>query len=211
MSPHNGQRTLYRYKILTVQGIPASCGVMFLSGITLFPGTQLPLHIFEKPYCHMLAKALECSRMFAIAMAPPQETPENPMPIVGLGMITTCVQQKNGTANLMLTGIQRIRLLNVLHETPFQAHSIEPVNSINDTIEPEKFIIQKLIDICESRIPEAQHQALETLKELKSLDQLTDQICALLVESANARHELMQTLSLRARVDILKRLLTIPA
>ena len=185
--------------------------MMFLKGTTLFPDTQLPLHIFEERYCHMLAKALECSRMFAIAMSPPQETPDNPMPIVGLGMITTCVQQKNGTANLMLTGIQRVRLLNVIHETPFQSHFIEPVNSINDTVEPEEVIIRELLDICESRIPKAEYQVLEMLKELKVLDQLTNQICTLFIKSANARHELMQTLSLRARADKLKRILTPPA
>ncbi len=202
---------MYRSNMLAVQSIPTSCGVMFLSGMTLFPNTQLPLRIFEQRYCLMLAEALEDSRMFAIAMAPPQETPNTPMPIVGLGMVTTCVQQKDGTSNLLLTGIQRIRLLNVLHETPFQAHSIEPVNSINDTIEPEEIVIRELIDICESRIPEAQHQVLEMLKELKLLDELTNQICTLFIASSNARHELMQTLSLRARVDKLKRLLTPPA
>ena len=61
--------------------IPVSCGVMFLSGVTLFPGTQLPLRIFEERYCLMLNEALETSRMFAIAMTPPQETPQkNPDP-----------------------------------------------------------------------------------------------------------------------------------
>ena len=137
---------------------------MFLSGMTLFPNTQLPLRIFEQRYCLMLAEALEDSRMFAIAMAPPQETPNTPMPIVGLGMVTTCVQQKDGASNLLLTGIQRARLLKVLHETPFMAHSIEPVDSISDIAEPEEIVIRKLIDICEARIPEAQHKFLKRSK-----------------------------------------------
>ena len=158
----------------------------------------------------MLTKALEGSRMFAIAMAPPHETPQKPMPIVGLGLITTCVLQKDGTSNLMLAGVRRVRLLNVLHETPFQAHAIEPTDSIYDIKGPEEAVIQELLGICEARILETQKPILEMLKALKNLDQLTNQMCSLFIESAEARHELMQTLSMQTRIEILRKTLIHP-
>ncbi len=84
--------------------LPASCGVMFLEGVSLFPGTQLPLRIFETRYRRMLTEALEGSRMFAIAMKPTPEAPENPMPLAGLDLITACVKRKDGTSNLVPLG-----------------------------------------------------------------------------------------------------------
>ena len=79
----------------------------------------------------------------------------------------------------MLAGVKRVRLLNVLHETPFQAHAIEPTDSIHDVKEPEEAAIQELLGICEARIPETQKPILEMLKALKNLDQLLIQLLCL--------------------------------
>ncbi len=122
-------------------------------------------------------------------------------------MITTCVKQKDGTSNLMLAGIQRVRLLNAACKTPFQAHVIELADSIHDVEEPVESVIQELIGICKTRIPKTEKPILEMLKALKNLDQLTDQMCALFIEPADARHKLMQTLSLKNRIHTLRILL----
>ena len=39
--------------------LPSKCGVMFLSGVTLFPGEKLPLRIFEPRYREMLDQVLK--------------------------------------------------------------------------------------------------------------------------------------------------------
>ena len=185
--------------------LPTSCGVMFLSGVTLFPGTQLPLRIFEDRYRQMLADALEGSRMFTIAMKPPQD-----MPVAGLGLVTTCVEQEDGTSNLMLLGIHRVRLLNILQETPFQAHAIEIVDTINDLKEAEEPVFQELLEICEARISEEQNPVLEMLRSQETLEQLTDHISALFIDSAEDRNQLMQTMSLQIRIDELRKLISHP-
>ena len=93
--------------------LPTSCGVMFLSGVTLFPGTHLPLRIFEERYRQMLAEALEGSLIFTIAMKPPQDMPGGKRHASGrTGLVTTCVKQEDGTSNLMLLGIYRVRRLS---------------------------------------------------------------------------------------------------
>ena len=184
--------------------LPASCGVMFLEGVSLFPGTQLPLRIFETRYRRMLTEALEGSRMFAIAMKPTPEAPENPMPLAGLDLITACVKRKDGTSNLVPLG-GRVGLINILHETPFQAHAIEPTDTINDLDEPEKSVSQKLIRCCEARIPDKQNEVLNMLKVLRTLVQLTDQICAIFIKSDKERNRLMQTLRLKTRIETLRK------
>ena len=88
-------------------GVPSTCGVMFLSGVTLFPSEKLPLRIFEPRYREMLNQALIGSRMFAVA----SEYDETDQPVVGLGLIKSSQEQPDGTSLLLLEGVGRIRLL----------------------------------------------------------------------------------------------------
>ena len=54
-------------------------------------------------------------------------------------------------------------LINILHETPFQTHTIESADTINDLDESEEFVSQELIRCCEARIPDKQNGVLNIL------------------------------------------------
>lgn len=78
---------------------------MILPGVTLFPHSLLPLYIFEPRYREMLADSLAGHRMFAIAHA--GEDGEVAA-IGGLGVVRACVQNDDGTSNLILQGLSRV-------------------------------------------------------------------------------------------------------
>lgn len=92
-----------------------------LPGAILFPGLQLPLHIFEPRYRAMIKDALARDRR--IGMIQPQRAEEGaPLYSIGcLGKIDHVEALDDGRFNLVLEGEARFRLLRELDVvTPFR-------------------------------------------------------------------------------------------
>lgn len=92
-----------------------------LSGVVLYPGLQLPLHIFEPRYRALVKDALARDRR--IGMIQPQRSEEGaPLYAVGcLGKIGEVEALEDGRFNLMLQGEARFRVLRELDvATPFR-------------------------------------------------------------------------------------------
>ncbi len=108
--------------------LPETAGFMILSGATLFPRQLLPLHIFEPRYRQMLADALEGDRMFGVAMKLDDGiSGEEPHSVAGLGLIKVAVEQSDGTSNVILEGMKRVRLLERIDGPEYPCFNIDPV------------------------------------------------------------------------------------
>src|SRR6266571_1584125 len=90
--------------------LPREVPVMTLPNAVLFPQALVPLYIFEPRYRQMLADALDSHRMFSVAMQKPDTTREAPCSVAGLGLIRASVLNKDGTSNLIIQGLARVRL-----------------------------------------------------------------------------------------------------
>ncbi|MCZ8370939.1 MAG: LON peptidase substrate-binding domain-containing protein [Porphyrobacter sp.] len=88
-----------------------------LTGAVLFPGMQLPLHIFEPRYRAMVGDALIRDRL--IAMIQPQRATEGaPLYQVGcVGRIGEIQAMDDGRYNLILEGTTRFRMVRELDVT----------------------------------------------------------------------------------------------
>ena len=104
---------------------------MVLSNALLFPHVLLPLHIFEPRYREMLQWALERDRVFCIALQKPDTvetgSPNDFFQVAGLGLIRACVGAEDGTSNLMLQGLTRVRFKSFSQTKPFFIAKIEPL------------------------------------------------------------------------------------
>ena len=92
-----------------------------LSGAILFPGLQLPLHIFEQRYRALVQDALARDRL--IGMIQPQRQQDGaPLFAVGcLGKIGEVEALPDGRFNIVLEGESRFRILRELDvATPFR-------------------------------------------------------------------------------------------
>ena len=98
-----------------------------------FPHALLPLYIFEERYREMLEYALTRHRMFAVALLKPQRTQwhshDDFFQIAGVGLIRACVGRGDGTSNLILQGLERVRFNGFEQEMPFPIAAIEPLES----------------------------------------------------------------------------------
>lgn len=88
-----------------------------LTGAVLFPGLQLPLHIFEPRYRALVGDALVRDRK--IAMIQPQRPVEgSPLYTIGcVGRIGEVEAIEDGRYNLILEGVSRFRMLSELDVT----------------------------------------------------------------------------------------------
>jgi len=98
---------------------------MVLPNATLFPHTILPLYIFEPRYRAMLADALSSHRLFSVALQRPDRIRENPSEVAGVGIIRASVQNKDGTSQMIVQGMTRIRLGKLIQSKPYRVHEIE--------------------------------------------------------------------------------------
>lgn len=92
-----------------------------LPGAILFPGMQLPLHIFEPRYRALVKDALARDRR--IGMIQPQQAIEGaPLYAIGcLGRIDEVEALPDGRFNLVLEGVARFRMVRELDAaTPFR-------------------------------------------------------------------------------------------
>lgn len=97
-----------------------------LSGALLFPGLQLPLHIFEPRYRAMVQDVLIRDRRIGMIQPIPNQLRDNPdkpslYQIGCLGRITDVEALEDGRYNIVLEGVTRFRMASELDvSTPFR-------------------------------------------------------------------------------------------
>ena len=99
---------------MTANTMTRRLSIFPLTGVVLFPGMQLPLHIFEPRYRALVGDALIRDRQ--IAMIQPQRAVEGaPLYSVGcIGKIGEVQAMDDGRYNLILEGTARFRLVREL-------------------------------------------------------------------------------------------------
>lgn len=109
-----------------------------LGGAILFPGMQLPLHIFEPRYRAMVSQALASDRL--IGMIQPRDMtagPDGKLPLFGvggLGRIADVEALADGCFNLVMEGVSLFRIVRELDAiTPFRQVEIERIPAEDDT------------------------------------------------------------------------------
>ena len=187
--------------------LPEQVGVMVLPQTVFFPHHLLPLRIFEPRYREMLRKALEGPRMFAVAM----EDPERPASRVGgLGLIRSCVQQSDGTSNLILQGLARVRLEHLVQTRPYVIASPEPLEDASPT-PPSEIVMRealaaKILETLEGIDLPREAGLGEMKKFLRHLEDhhaLVDLVAGCFLRDPAARQKILETTCLTERLRLL--------
>ncbi len=201
--------------------IPSEVGVLTLPNVTLFPQALLPLYIFETRYRRMLHDSLHSHRMVIVAMQKPGNIRETPSRVAGLGLIRVAVQNPDGTSHLILQGIARVELADVVRYRPYRLHRIRPLlapQTDNDTIDA---LLAKVRTLVVERVQLGFHlskakkkekppsllsikDVVHYLGELQDADQVADLISCTLLPGASERQTMLETVEVESR---LKRLI----
>ena len=206
--------------------LPSAVPVMTLSNVILFPQAMLPLHIFEPRYRRMLADVLAGDRVFAVAMRRSDRSRETPSGVAGLGLVRACVTQRNGTSNLILQGVARVRLGKTLQYRPYRCHEALPLQAAEDGGLVVHALTMRILELVKERLKaglqamtaavpqagpadnapltlDAFHHALEHLAKLEDAEQLADLVSATLLHDAQQRQVILETARLEERLRFL--------
>ena len=113
--------------------LPQVIPVFPLPGAILLPRGQLPLNIFEPRYRMMLEEALEGDCFFAVARLLAEEDGDPAgyvAPVGTIGLVRASREQENGTSQLLIHGVMRVRFTEWHAERDYPFASVEPVVSV---------------------------------------------------------------------------------
>ena len=190
--------------------LPEQLPVMPLPGAVLFPHTLLPLYIFEPRYRKMLEHALQRHRMFCVTLIKPScpdwHAPEDFFHRATVGLIRACVGRSDGTSNLILQGLQRVRFTSFEQEKPFPIASIDSVESRDPTTVETEALGAKVIELYGSLRHDRRQLPAKLdryLSELHDLEMLADLMGSTFVNDPLRRQRLLEERSLNQRLRFL--------
>jgi hypothetical protein len=178
-----------------------------LTGAVLYPGLQLPLHIFEPRYRAMVSDSLARDRR--IAMIQPQSPADGaPLFAIGcVGKIADVEALEDGRFNLVLEGVSRFRMIRELDvTTPFR--QIEAELIADDMAEALSAVERASFEIEARRFADAQGYAVDwdSVGRLDDMS-LINGVSQIAPFDAAAKQALLETDSLAERCELLVQLM----
>jgi Lon protease-like protein len=189
--------------------LPAQVPVMPLPGALLFPHALLPLYIFEERYRKMLEHSLRDHRMFSVALIKPEcgewESPSDFFHIAGVGLIRACVGQADGTSNLILQGLERVRFIGFEQEAPFPIATIEPLECEDSSSVETEALAAKVLELyskLRTKGRELPKKVDRYLSDLNDVEMLADLMASTFVNDPLRRQQVLEELVLNQRLRL---------
>ena len=191
--------------------VPDEVPVMTLPDTAFFPQALMPLHIFEPRYQTMLRDVLATNRLFAVAGIDPRKAAkhgefEPPYRVATLGIVRACQKNDNGTSNLLLQGLCRVSIIDIVTDAPYRRIRIEALSSApgasaeeNETLRQE---IARLLKL-KSRLSQAQQrEMMRFLNSVQDPEAFVDIAAFSLCENSGLKQRLLETLDVHDRLQL---------
>jgi hypothetical protein len=181
----------------------------------LLPNTLAPLHVFEPRYRELVADCLRGGRAMAVAMLKPGYEANYhgrpPVwPIAGAGLIMDHRANPDGTCNILVRGLLRVRIEAELPETrPYRLVRASP---LYEQVPPEfdaHSAMQLLVTLTErvaERLPARSSDGVTVLRTLCQVvpqpGELADVLTWLLFTDRKLQRQVLEAVDVSTRVDL---------
>ena len=172
-----------------------------LPDVVFFPGTVLPLHVFETRYRAMVRDALVADRAIAVALLQPgweRQYAGNPdcFPIATAGRMEEILTTPDGRYYFKLAGTVRVRLGEVIRDAPYRLVRADeiperPVDESDPAIRSKKLELLAT-QVCLVRELMGNDAPRVVLDERMSFAAAVNGACASLPTEAAARQTLLE-------------------
>ena len=182
-----------------VQTEEGTSPVMFVSSAVLFPGCRIPIRVFESRYRMMLKDVLNGDRTFILSFHP--EDPSHRM-TASLGLVRSCVDQTDGTSILMLEGLKRVLLDQLIGEEPYPTWKYKTLHNTDDYEKLDQPLVENLRD----KIQQLNKQVgsdFELYCSTASVVEITstcDRLIEMTVQSLSFKKEFFDCLSTESKI-----------
>jgi Lon protease-like protein len=178
----------------------AALSIFPLPNAALFPGTALPLHVFEPRYRAMIRDALADTKALAVArLRPGFELDYEGRPpvfeICGAGRIVEHVEHEDGRYHLVLRGVARVRILAEL--PPLQAYRVVRAEVVEEVPADPRLSaaletkIQALWQKLGPRLPDALRDLAEVTRGAEDAAAFSDRLGSVLAGDADVTQGLL--------------------
>jgi Lon protease-like protein len=195
--------------------LPREIPVMPLPGALLFPHALLPLYIFEPRYQQMLEHALQRHRMLSVALIRPErgqwQSPEDFFHTAGVGLIRACVGRGDGTSNLILQGLERVRFTAFEQEAPFPIATINPLESDSESSVETEALAAKVLELYSNLKGNGRQLPAKVdryLSDLGDPEMLADLVASTFINDPMRRQHVLEELSVNRRLRLVIRYLS---
>ena len=196
---------------MDVLHVPDKVPVMTLPETVFFPQALLPLHIFEPRYRQMLRDVLARDRIFAVARLDPALAakpgavePANPIACVGI--IRACQKAESDTSNLLLQGICRVEIQNIVREHPYRLVAVKPLTTTaggsHAQLEIERLEVMRLLSLRRRLGTPAPKGMTQFLESIEDIDTFADIAAFNLCENGALKQKLLEELDTRRRLQL---------
>jgi len=133
---------------------------LFPLNVVLFPGADLPLHIFEPRYRQMINECYSQGKPFGVVLMHPdsEHLHEKPYPVGTLAEIEALVRLDDGRMNLIARGGKRFHIQSLHREKPYLSGLVETFEDL-----PE---YPETLEACAKQVKELFQSYLEMLLEV---------------------------------------------
>jgi Lon protease-like protein len=181
---------------------------LFPLNSVLFPGTTLPLHIFEERYKLMIGRCLESKSPFGVLLIRSgNEVGEvaEPFEMGTTARIVRVQHLDEGRMNLVCLGEQRFRLSRSVSETPYLVGEVELLQSTD----AEGAEVKDLADTVAALFGEyyrlylaVSNQWTRQIAMPEAAGELADFVASRLAVSTWTKQQLLEELSVRRRLEM---------
>ena len=182
-----------------------------LPNVVLFPGTVIPLHVFESRYRELAHDALERSRLLAVArLRPGYESDYYGRPpmygIAGIGYVIASDELDDGRFNLLVRGVGRVDIGTEL--PPDKSYRRVQARRLIDTrsARPSELCIlhEQLVTLCDrlaDYLPKGGDELRQLVRNEEAPGGCADVISSALVTDPDERQAILEMLDPADRVD----------
>jgi len=180
-----------------------------LPRVVFFPGTALPLHLFEPRYTEMIEDCLDsgCTALAVALLAPGWEDhyDENPAiyEIAGAGRIVAHQGRADGTHDIILHGLNRVRLNELANDDhAYRCARAVPVEDFGTATSSDVLAMMACATRVASKVRERQPDfSLQVSAELRP-GRAADVVADQLVVSPEERQQILETSDVKERVAL---------
>jgi ATP-dependent Lon protease len=192
--------------------VPDVLGILPLRGTVLFPHAVLPLGAGRESSIRLIEDAMQSRRLVgAVMQRNPQEDtpgPDGLHPMGTVALIHKAVKQADGSLRLIVQGLGRFRLLEVLEREPFLRARVEaldePAASADLELEALVRSVRSLFEKVVSLSPGLPDELITVVASAEAPGALADLIAATLPTLGNElKQELLETIDVRTRLQTL--------
>jgi len=194
----------------------AALKVFPLAGVTVFPGTPTPLHVFEPRYRALVADALRGDRILAVpALVSAEDAVQEraPLrPLAGAGVIEQEERLSDGRYHILVRGLGRVRLGEELPGTggyrQFRAELLEeayPPGGAAALAAEMEAVGQLVLDLAEVLPAESGAPRLaEAVAHQRDPSALADLVAAAAISEPGPRQRILEELDVGRRLRMVE-------